>query len=95
MTGGPAGHGERRGFPRGRGGAVKGDHAVDEEPMLRRVDIGHAGMAALVVQIGGRDGADETIKRRLGVDGLARVEVAAARAGFRDAADMHEAGALA
>ncbi|MGY3075268.1 hypothetical protein ACVWZZ_001639 [Bradyrhizobium sp. LM6.10] len=71
------------------------NHAVDEKPVLRRIDIGDAGMAAFVMQIGWCDVSDQLLMWRLGVDGIARVDVALARRGFGDAIDLGEPGPLA
>ncbi|AHY54044.1 hypothetical protein BJS_08737 [Bradyrhizobium japonicum SEMIA 5079] len=71
------------------------DHPVDEQPVLRGIDIGHAGMAALVMQIGRRDVADELLMRRLGIDGIAGIDVALARRGLGNAIELCKPGAFA
>lgn len=68
---------------------------MNEQPVLRGIDVGHAGMAALVMQIGRRDIADQLLVRRLGVDGIAGVDVALARCGLGNAVDLDEAGSFA
>ena len=40
------------------------DHAVDDKPVLRRIDVGNAGMQNREVQRIGRDGAVEHLQRR-------------------------------
>ena len=71
------------------------DHAMDQQPVLCGIDIGHAGMAALVMQIGRRDVADQLLMRRLGVDGIAGIDVALAGCGLRNAIDLGETGSFA
>lgn len=45
-------------------------------------------MAALIVQVCGRDRADELVQRRLGIDRVIRIDMAQARARLRDAAEL-------
>jgi hypothetical protein len=44
--------------------------------MRGRINIWHAGMAAFIVQIGWRDIADQLVERRLGVERVARIDIA-------------------
>ncbi len=39
-------------------------HAVDHQPVLVRIDVGHAGVMTLEVQTRGRDDAEEVLQRR-------------------------------
>ena len=59
-------------------------HPMDQESMLGRIQIRHAGMAALIVQICGRDRADELVQRRLRIDRGTGIDMARARARLRE-----------
>src|SRR5579871_5948920 len=64
-------------------------HAVDQKPMFGGIEVGNAGVAALVVQIRGSDAADELLQRRFRVDRISRIDVAASGAGLWYPADLH------
>jgi hypothetical protein len=65
-------------------------HAVDQEPVFCGIELGNTGMAALVMQVGGRDAADQILMRRFGIDCIARIDVSLPRTGFGNAIDLDE-----
>jgi hypothetical protein len=67
---------------------------VDEEPMTSGINIGHACMTALVVQVAWRDGSDKPIEWRLRVDGLTGIDGPMTRPGLRDTLEVNVFGSL-
>ncbi len=65
------------------------DHAVHQHTMLGRIEVGRAGVAALVVQIRWRDAADQLVERRLRIDRVARINIALARSSFGNPGDFN------
>ena len=67
-------------------------HAVDQKPVLGGIQVGRAGVTSLVVQVGGRDAADQLLQRGFRVDGIGRIDVPLARSRFGNSADLHVFG---
>ena len=63
--------------------------------MFRRIEVGGAGVAALIVQIGWRDAAEQLVEWRLGIDRIARIDVALAGPGFGNTGKLHILRSLA
>src|SRR5580704_9696904 len=63
-------------------------HAMDQKPVLGGIQIWHARVTALIVQVRWRDDTHQLVQRRLGVDRVARVDIADSRAGLWDTTDL-------
>jgi len=61
---------------------------VDQESVLGGIDIRHAGMAPLIVQVGRGDVADELAEGSFGVDGIVGIDGSHPWTRFGDAVEL-------